>query len=64
MDTLEIAARTKTKYFVTYEINNETAYFSLLRTNDARYIYSNGRLENIWIYCFHNGIMKDDITLW
>lgn len=68
MTTLETAQRTATKYFVefvtNYQIPGFISYYALVRTSDAAYLYANAELDNIWLYCFHAGISKDDITLW
>ena len=68
MNTFETAKRTETKYFVEYVTNYEIpgfiAYYALVRTSDVAYLYANEKLDNIWLYCFHAGINKDEITLW
>ena len=68
MTTIETAKMTETKYFVEYvtrpSIPGFIAYYALVRTSDQAYLYANAELDNIWLYCFHAGISKNDSPLW
>ena len=57
----------KTKYYIDWKCEkyqgNFNTYHQIVRTADDAILYANESLENIFLYCFHAGYSKDDITI-
>ena len=57
----------KTKYYIDWKCEkyqgNFNAYHQIVRSADDAILYANENLDNIFLYCFHAGISKDDITI-
>lgn len=65
MDTIELAKRTNTKYFIEYicaDLSN--TYFQLVRTRDAAILFAFEDLTTVYAECFVRGIHNEDVTLW
>ena len=56
-----------TKYYIDYKIYKDRgrieAYHQLVRASDEAILYANTQLDNIFLFCFHQGINKNEITL-
>lgn len=65
MTTQEIANLASTKYFIEYLCENlDTAYYQIVRTADCAILYANESIDNIFVHCFHQGINREDVSLW
>lgn len=57
----------KTKYYIDWVSEKHQgdwqAYHQLVRAKDQAILYANESLDNIFLYCFHAGISKDEITI-
>lgn len=54
------------KYTIDYIYDNPVGinfYHQLVRNSDNAILYANPTLDNVFLYCFHLGINKDEIII-
>lgn len=56
----------ESKYYIDYIYNNPSGsnfYHQLVRRADQAILYANPNLDYVMLYCWKNGISKDDVAI-
>lgn len=70
MRTKELAEITGTRYFIEYVFPEDMVhgklefYFQLVRTKDLEIIFKDTDINNVYLYCWKNGITAKDVNIY